>query len=127
MNIVEGNLRPLHDNIIVTDMEFGLEKTAAGILLRSDDGKSSGVHPRWAKVYALGPEQNSVEIGEWILLEHGRWGRGIKHIDANGEEKVIHLADKNAILMVSDEKPADVLRSDTVGAGSNVNFNIPGA
>lgn len=127
MNRVNGKLRPLHDSIIVSDMEFGLEKTLSGILIQSDDGKSSGVHPRWAKVYAVGPEQTSVNPGEWILLEHGRWSRGIKYVEENGNEKTIHLADKNAILMASDKRPADVLRSDTIGAGSNVNFNIPGA
>jgi len=127
MNRVNGILRPLHDNIIVSDMEFGLEKTASGILINSDDGKSSGVHPRWAKVYATGPEQTSVGVGEWVLLEHGRWSRGITYVEENGDEKTIHLADKNAILMASDEKPADVIRSYAVGAGSNVNFNIPGA
>lgn len=124
---VKGKLRPLYDNIIVTDMEFGMERTASGILVQSDDGKGSGIHPRWGRVYSIGPDQQSVSIGEWILLEHGRWGRGFKYETADGEEITLHQADKNAILMVSDEKPADVIRGVAVGAGSNVNFNIPGA
>lgn len=124
---VTGKIRPLHDNIIVTDMEFGMERTAAGILVHSDDGKGTGIHPRWGRVFAIGPDQTSVSIGEWILLEHGRWGRAFKYENKDGKEFTLHQADKNAILMVSDEKPADVIRGIAVGAGSNVNFNIPGA
>lgn len=127
MNIVKGQLRPLRDNILVTDMEFGMEKTAGGILLHSDDGKGSGIHPRWARVFAIGGEQKDVKVGDWILLEHGRWSRAIKYITDKEEEITIHQADKNAILLISDEKPDDVLRSTAIGAGSNVNLNIPNA
>jgi co-chaperonin GroES (HSP10) len=125
MKPVEGNLRPLDKKVLVTDMEFGMETTAGGIILHSDDGKSTGIHPRWAKVYAIGPNQNEVKVGEWILLEHGRWSRGINYLTPEGDEIVIRLADNNAILMSSDEKPEGAQRNEVVGAGSNFNFNIP--
>jgi co-chaperonin GroES (HSP10) len=127
MKKVTGKLRPIRDRIIVCDMEFGMEKTASGLLITSDDGKGSGIHPRWARVYAVGPEQTQVKAGEWVLLSHGRWSRGIDYISPKGEEITIRMADNDAILVVSDEKPDDVMRSVAVGAGSNVNFNIPGA
>lgn len=127
MTDVVGTIRPLHDNIIISDMEFGMEKNKAGIILTSDDGKGSGVHPRWGKVFAVGPEQTDVKIGDWILLEHGRWSRGFTYVLDNGDKISLRLADKNAILMISDEKPTDTMRSATVGAGANINFNIPGA
>jgi co-chaperonin GroES (HSP10) len=47
-------LKPLTDNVIVIDMNFGEQVTNSGIILRSDNGKAHGVHPRWAKVYAVG-------------------------------------------------------------------------
>jgi co-chaperonin GroES (HSP10) len=125
MKPVEGNLRPLDKKVLVTDMEFGMETTAGGIILHSDDGKSTGIHPRWAKVYAVGPNQNEVKVGEWILLEHGRWSRGINYRTADGDDIVIRLADNNAILMSADEKPNGAQRNEVVGAGSNFNFNIP--
>ena len=37
------------------------------------------------------------------------------------------MADNSAILLVSNEKPDDVMRSVSAEAGSNYNFNIPGA
>jgi co-chaperonin GroES (HSP10) len=118
---IKGTLKPLHDKVLISDMNFGMEKTKSGIFLHSDDGKSSGIHPRWGKVFAVGPEQKEVSIGQWILLEHGRWSRGHVYETENGEKIDIRLADNNAILCVSDEPPDDALRV-TVGA---LNINVP--
>ena len=126
MKPVEGTLRPLDNKVLVHEMEFGMEKSQGGIFLPSDDGKSAGIHPRWAKVYAIGPNQIDVKVGEWILLEHGRWSRGINYRTPEGDDIVIRLADLNAMLMSTDEKPSGAQRNQAVGAGSNFNFNIPG-
>jgi co-chaperonin GroES (HSP10) len=127
MNKIKGKLFPLHNKILVSDMDFGMEVTAGGIILHSDDGKSAGIHPRWAKVFAIGPDQKDVTVGEWVLLEHGRWTRGIDYETESGEEIVIRMVDNNAVMMSADEKPAGTTqRATPVGAGSNVNFNIPG-
>jgi co-chaperonin GroES (HSP10) len=127
MSTVKGTLRPLGNKVLVSDMEFGMETSAGGIILHSDNGKRSGIHPRWAKVFAVGPEQTEVKVGEWILLEHGRWSRGHIYENENGEKIELRLADINAMLMSSDEKPSDAMRSASAEAGSNFNFNIPGA
>lgn len=118
---ISGKIKPLGDKIIVSDMNFGTETSKGGIFLLSDDAKSSGIHPRWAKVFAIGPNQRDVKVGEWILLEHGRWSRGHKYKSENGQELELRLADNNAILAVSDEKPADAMR---VVIGT-INLNIP--
>lgn len=117
MAVITGELKPLNDNILVTDMNFDARVTAGGIVLPSDDGKSEGVRHRWARVWKIGPKQTDVKIGEWILLEHGRWTRGVKVLDDNGEEITIRRADVNAILAVTDENPGD----NTFGAHSKVN------
>jgi co-chaperonin GroES (HSP10) len=126
MKPIEGTLRPLDNKVLVHEMEFGIEKSQGGIFLPSDDGKSAGIHPRWAKVYAIGPNQQDVKVGEWILLEHGRWSRGINYRTPEGDDIVIRLADLNAMLMSADEKPSGAQRNEAIGAGSNFNFNIPG-
>ena len=74
---VTGKLIPIRDNILITDMEFGEEKTKGGIIIQSLDGKSEGIKHRWGRVWAIGPEQKDVKVGEWILLEHGRWTTGV--------------------------------------------------
>lgn len=82
---VTGKIIPLKDKILITDMEFGLEQTKSGIILQSDNGKTTGIHPRWGRVWAVGPEQKDVEVGQWICIEHGRWTRTWEI-----EEDVIH-------------------------------------
>ena len=110
------NLRAMHDHIIVADMQFSQRFTNSGIFLPSDNMKSSGIRPRWARVVAVGPEQKDVQVGQYIMLEHGRWTRGI-NVNWDGEELEIHRADNNAILMVSDEPQIDETLSDAQDGG----------
>jgi co-chaperonin GroES (HSP10) len=109
MNTVKGTIKPLKDKILVVDMDFEEQKTASGIIIQSDDGKGHGVKPRWAKVWAVGPEQEEVSVGEWVYVEHGRWTRGITVADPSreGEEVVIRMIEPKAIMLQADEKPSD--------------------
>lgn len=100
-------LIPLHDGVVVTDMSFDEQVTTAGIILGSDNGKSEGIKPRWAKVYAIGSEQTKIKVGDWILIEHGRWTRGVK-VDVNGEEIEVRRVENKSIMMIANEKPSDV-------------------
>lgn len=108
-----SNLIALHDNVLVSDMKFDVRLSSGGILLPNDDMKSSGIRPRWAKVYAVGPEQRDIKVGEYILISHGRWTRGIKIEDQEGE-KTIRKVDPKDILIVSDEPMDDETMSDKV-------------
>ena len=108
-------IRALHNNVIVRDMSFEGRTLDSGIVLLADDGKTDGIRPRWARVYAVGPEQKDVTVGQWILLEHGRWSRGIK-IQKDGEEFTIRRADPEAIMMISDEQPEAETISTSVHA-----------
>jgi co-chaperonin GroES (HSP10) len=124
--VTKGKIRPIRDHVIISDMEFGMQKTATGILIHSDNGKSSGVKPRWGRVWAVGPEQTEVKVGEWIMIEHGRWTRTFEVEQDDGSVLELRRVDNSAILMSTDERPGDVDIRKTIGAGSNVNFNIPG-
>jgi hypothetical protein len=99
-----SKLHPLNDNIIVRDMDFTGRKLSSGILLLNDDGKSEGIRPRWAKVYAVGPKQDSVTEGQWILVEHGRWSRGLE-VEVGDEMFTIRRVDPSCIIYVSDTDP----------------------
>ena len=104
------NLRPIHDKVIVTELEHGERKTKAGIIMLDDSTVEAGeraIRPRWARVYAVGPEQADVKENQWILLEHGRWSLGQDLTLENGEAIRIWLADHAAILAVSEEKPTE--------------------
>lgn len=98
------SIKPLHDHVIVTEMNFKDRTLSSGIVLLGDDAKTAGIRPRWAQVYAVGPDQKDVAVGQWILVEHGRWTRG-SEVEIDGEEMTIRRIDATAILMVSDESP----------------------
>lgn len=104
---IEGEIKPLHNSIIVRDMSFESRQLASGIVLLGDDGKTDGIRPRWARVYAIGPEQHDVVVGQWVLIEHGRWSRGIK-IFKDDEEIIIRRADPEAVIFVSDTEPENI-------------------
>jgi len=126
MTVVKS-LKPIRDKIIVSDMHFGDEKTAGGLIVLSDDGKGQGIKPRWARVWAVGPEQQDVTVGEWILIEHGRWTRTIKFENDDETITELRVVDNDAVLIASDYRPNDIRRGIAAGPGSNFNFNIPGA
>lgn len=110
----EVTIRALKDDVIICDMDFGEIKTASGIVLRSDDGQSHGIKPRWGKVYKVGPDQKYIKEGQWILVEHGRWTRKIKIDDGHGV-KEIQKVDTDYILAYSNDTPAasDVVIKDS--------------
>ena len=75
--ITREQFRALNDSVIVEDMEFDVRITQTGLILPNDNGKSLGIRPRWGRVFAVGPEQQDVRVGEWVCVAHGRWTRGL--------------------------------------------------
>jgi co-chaperonin GroES (HSP10) len=116
-------VRPLSKDILVSDMDMGEQITASGIVIKSDDGKAHGVRPRWARVYKIGDScELDVKVGQWILIEHGRWTRKIK-IDDGESVKEIQKIEISAVLAVSDTRPSDVHIGQEFSHGSSMNIN----
>ena len=101
---VDHDITPLKKRVLVSDMHFGETRSKGGIILVDDDGSESGIHPRWAKVYAIGNKQEDVKVGQWILVSHGRWSRALK-VKKDGIELEVRMIDENDILLLSDEEP----------------------
>ena len=108
-----NKLTPLKDTILVHGMEFRERISRGGLILPDDDMKSSGIRPRWAQVYAIGPDVTDVKVGQYIMIAHGRWSRGIAIEDEDGE-KTIRKVDPNDILLISDEPVQDYTMSDKI-------------
>ena len=102
----KNQIHPLNDSVIVTDMTFDGRFTTGGIVLLNDNGKSTGIRPRWGQVYAVGPEQHEVTVGQWVCVAHGRWTRGIEVEDETGKQ-TLRRVDPKDIMLVSDEQPQD--------------------
>lgn len=106
-------IKPLRDAVIVSDMNFDERLSSGGIVLVKDNGKSSGIRPRWGKVYAVGPDQKDIKVGTWICVEHGRWTRGLEVEDESGKQ-TLRRVDPKDVMMEADELPDDVTFSSAI-------------
>jgi len=110
-------LRALKNTVLVTDMEFKGRQLQSGVILLDDNGKTAGIRPRWGRVFAVGPEQHDVTVGQWICVAHGRWTRGLDIEDDEGT-KTIRKIDPKDILLVSEVRPSDSTMSEAVQVSS---------
>lgn len=127
MSAIDCNeLIPLHDGVIVTDMNFDEQVTKTGIIITSDNGKSEGIKPRWGKVYAIGPDQHDVKIGDWVLVEHGRWTRKLTIKTPDTEPFDVLRVETKSILLKSDHRPDDVyLGQSNASTTQTFDFSSP--
>lgn len=96
---------PLHNKVFVTDLEQGMRLTRGGLIIPDDNMTERGVHPRWGKVFAVGPEVDDLKPGEWVYIKHGRWTTGID-LEINGEHvRVWSVEYPDSVELVSDEDP----------------------
>jgi len=108
LHTIKSNVRAIGNRVLVTDMYFGEQKTASGLIINSDDGKTRGIYPRWGKVYSKGPQnKDEYQIGDWILVEHGRWTRGMS-LEINDQELEVRMVEAESVLAYSKEKPEGV-------------------
>ena len=107
MPIETDELKALRGKLLVHNIEQGEKRTKNGIIILDDDGKERGIRERWAQVYAKGSDVDDIEVGQWVLIKHGRWSRGID-INVAGTKATIRQADyPDAILLVSDGCPIE--------------------
>ena len=117
------SIRPLGDTVIVEDMVFDSRTLSSGIVLLNDNGTTAGIRPRWGRVYATGPGQPHVQVGQWICVAHGRWTRGVEIEDADGV-RTIRKVDPKDILLVSNTQPDDSTVSDAIQSQDRNRFNF---
>ena len=116
-------VRALSKDILVVDMDMGDMTTSSGIVIQSDNGKAHGVKPRWAKVYKVGSEVDiDVKVGQWVLIEHGRWTRKINIDDGEGV-KDFQKVEIKSIMAVADERPDDFYIGKEFSNGSSMSIS----
>lgn len=94
--------KALPNRVLVGDIQKG-ERTVRGIILPNDNGKSHGIRSRWAQIYDVGEGIDEVKVGEWVLLQHGRWTRGVTIKDGDEDIMVWQIDYPAGVLAVSDE------------------------
>ena len=115
MAFIKGPIRPIHDSVLVHNMHFGEQRSSGGLIILGDDGKDRGIYPRWGQVFAKGPDnKEEYNVGDWILIEHGRWTRGADIGTSDEDKTTIRMVDVDCILLWSKEKPNDVYIAETL-------------
>jgi co-chaperonin GroES (HSP10) len=104
--VSDSDIQPIGKRVLVYKMRFGDIKTKGGLILLDDDGKEQGIHPRWGRVYVVGAKQEDVTVGQWVLVAHGRWTRGML-VEKDGVKEEVRMVDEKDILLVSDVEPLE--------------------
>jgi len=104
---IRGDIRPVRDHILVINMEKGEKVTKGGIITLDDNGKDRGIRPRWAQVWRVGHEQTDIKVGQWVLVEHGRWTYGVEAEIPESADEVhyVQRVDVTGVLGVQDDCP----------------------
>ena len=95
----------IKNKVLVTNIESGAKLTPGGIIIPDDDKTERGIRARWGEVYAVGPEVNGIEPGNWVLISHGRWSRGVDIQGANGKITLRQVDYPDGIMLVADKQP----------------------
>ena len=97
--------RALKGKVLVTDLERG-SRVVRGIIIPDDNGKSEGIRPRWGRVYSVGEDIVDIKVGQWILIENGRWTRMLKVKGDDGIDTQLWGVEwPQSVMLVSDEDP----------------------
>lgn len=96
-----ASIRALDGKVLVTGIQKG-ERKIGSIIIADDDGKQSGIRPRWAQVHSVGQDITDISEGQWVLIEHGRWTRPLRV-----EDNEFYSVDNECLLAISDEAPSD--------------------
>lgn len=96
-------LCPLRDNFIfefVNDTAEGLfiEKSKMGLILTNQDVLSQGQYARWGKVVSVGPDVKDFTVGDFVLIDSGKWTKGFMF----GETK-LWKSDAKQVSALGDE------------------------
>jgi co-chaperonin GroES (HSP10) len=99
--------RPVKDNVFVTHLDSGPHKTPGGILLPDDNMTERGIHQRWGKVWRIGPEVEGITVGDWVLVEHGRWTNEIEMELTEGVIRTWRIDWPAGVLLACDTDPRE--------------------
>jgi co-chaperonin GroES (HSP10) len=102
---------PLKNNVFVTALDSGERRSAGGIIIPDDNMKERGIRPRWGMIYAVGPDVDDLQPGDWVYVEHGRWTNGIDFDLPDGVVRVWRVDYPKAVLLASDIDPRDTIES----------------
>lgn len=110
---IPNKINCLPDSLYVEKIEYGEKKTKKGIILPTEtmDKYGTFVRPRWAKVKYKAENITNIDIGDWILINHGHWSTSML-MKINGKDtKLWYISPKSfkeGVMAISKVMPKEL-------------------
>ena len=103
-------VKPIKKRVLARLCEQGSRMSAGGIHLLDDDAQEHGIRPRWFQVTAIGPDQDEVEVDDYILVEHGQWtwSAEVRRRDNHEVVEKVRMINEKGIIGKQQERPNDL-------------------
>jgi hypothetical protein len=111
-SVTADSFQPIKTNVFVTDLDHGPTVTQGGIIRPDDNMSATGIRPRWACVWAIGPEVEDIKVGEWVFIEHARWTNSIDIRLPEGNVRVWKVDWPNGVLLAAQDDPRETSLTD---------------
>lgn len=105
------DIRPLRDRVLGQMIDPpGTERTTqGGLIITENESSEDFVRPRWFLVTHVGPEQTDIFPGQYVLVAHGRWSRGIDIAGTRRQQDKLYLIDHAEVLGIRPDHPFEIL------------------
>lgn len=110
---IPNELVCLPNSFYVDSLEIGEKKTKFGFIIPEEkmDARGEFVRPRWARVLFKADNVKNIEVGDWVLISHGRWSSSIVMLKDGTQKKIWFISPKSikeGLLAVSKTKPVEL-------------------
>jgi hypothetical protein len=75
-----------------------IEKNKLGLILTNQALDEQAKYARWGKVLAIGPRVSGFDVGDYVLIEYGKWTTAM-----NFEDKKYWKSAQDFVLALGDE------------------------
>lgn len=107
---INDHIECLPDTLYVEKIEYGERTLKNGFIIPTETMDYQGffVRPRWAKILYKADNVKNVNVGDYILLSHGRWSSSIKCTIKGIQKTIWYISPKSykeGALAVSHKMP----------------------
>ena len=107
---IDDHIECLPDTLYVEKIEYGEKTLKNGFIIPAEtmDYLGNFVRPRWAKILYKADNIKTVNVGDYILLSHGRWSSSIKCTIKGIQKTIWYISPKSykeGALAVSHKMP----------------------
>lgn len=98
------------NTMFVEDIEYGERKTKSGLWIQAEtmDYEGNFVRPRWAKVKYKADNIRNIDVGDYILIDHGHWSTSLDVKIGDNEQQIWFISAKsykNGVMAVTKKMP----------------------